>query len=88
MNIPGIQWTPGEAASLNDFLNTPVGRKWLTLLMTRKPKVDFASTERAALTGAFAAGYEHLLLNEMGIYRNPIGPEPNASAKTIDMVKD
>jgi hypothetical protein len=57
----GIAWTASEAASVNEFLNTAVGRKWLNVLASRKPKLDLSSTERAALTGAQGAGYESVL---------------------------
>lgn len=89
MNPPGYQWSPGEAAALNEFLNSPVGKKFLTLLMLMKPQVDLSGgSERAALTGAFAAGYEHLLMKEMARYRSAVSPETNVSAKSIDPTKD
>lgn len=86
MNIPGIQWTAGEASSVNDFLNSPVGRKWLGILMMRKPRMDLGNTERAALSGAFAAGYESFF-GEIAATRASL-PEDSAVAKSIDMVRD
>lgn len=81
-------WTPSDAAGLNEFLNTPVGIKWIATLMTLKPKVDMSKgTEIAGLTGAYMAGYEHLL-NEI-IPRTRVVPiEETESRKPIDMTKD
>jgi hypothetical protein len=84
--IPGLQWTPSDAAAIHEFLNTPVGRKWLGVLMVRKPRIDLSSTERAALSGALAAGYE-AFFNEIGASRVVLSNEP-PSSKSIDMVKD
>lgn len=86
MNLPGIQWTPGEAAGVNDFLNSPLGRKWLGILLTRKPQLDLSSTEKAALSGAFAAGYERFF-GEIAATRVSITPEP-AGLRPIDSVRD
>lgn len=83
----GIEWTPSEAATVNDFLNSPVGRKWLGVLLTRKPRMDLTSTERAALSGAFAAGYESLF-GEIAATRVALPPPENASMKSIDSTKD
>jgi hypothetical protein len=85
---PGfLEWSPGEAAAVNEFLNSPVGRKWLAILLSRKPKVDLTKgTEVAALTGAFTAGYENMFL-EMAGTRTSVDLE-SASAKSIDMTKD
>lgn len=88
MNLPpGLQWSAGEAASLNEFLNSPVGRKWLGILLTRKPRLDLSSTERAAMTGAFAAGYEHMF-GEIAATRVVLREEPSDTTKTIDPVRD
>jgi hypothetical protein len=87
MNLPGIQWSGGEAAALNEFLNSAVGKKWLGIMLTRKPRIDLTTTEKAALSGAFAAGYEHLLLVEMASLRNAPVPE-TASVKGIDPTRD
>lgn len=86
MNIPGIPWSASEAVAVNEFLNTPVGKKWLGVLLTRKPRVDLTSTEKAALTGSFAAGYESFF-NEIAATRLA-RQEESASAKTIDMTRD
>jgi hypothetical protein len=86
MNVPGIPWSAGEAASINEFLNSPLGRKWLGVLLTRKPRMDLATTEKAALSGAYAAGYEHFF-TEIASTRVSIGPD-NASVKGIDATKD
>jgi hypothetical protein len=83
---PGIPWSPQESASINEFLNTPVGRKWLGILMARKPRIDLTNTDRAGLTGAFAAGYESIF-GEIAMTRIAMQPE-EASAKLIDMTKD
>jgi hypothetical protein len=85
------EWTPSDAAGLNEFLNTQLGRKWLGVMLAHKPRLDLSSTEKAALTGAFVAGYEHLLFAEMSMNRNagvvPGGKEA-ASKKGIDPEKD
>jgi hypothetical protein len=86
MRIPGFQWTPGEAASVNEFLNSPLGQKWLGVLITRKPRMDLSTTERAALSGAYIAGYESVF-GEIAATRTAVAPE-DAGAKGIDMTKD
>ena len=88
MNLPGTQWTPSEAAAVNEFLSTPVGRKWLTVLQLRKPTIDQSSIERAALTGAYAAGYEHLLMAEIPATRVALKEHESMSVKAIDPTKD
>jgi hypothetical protein len=88
MNLPGgASWSASEATSLNEFLNTAVGKKWLWVMLMIKPTVDLASTDRAAMTGAFAAGYEHFL-NQIAVTRTTRPDDSSASAKTIDMTKD
>jgi hypothetical protein len=86
VNIPGVQWSPGEAAAVNEFLNTPVGRKWLGVLLFRKPTLDLTNTERAALSGAYAAGYERIF-GEIAATRNVQPPEPTG-LKAIDPTRD
>lgn len=86
MPLPGIEWSPSEAAAVNDFLNTPVGRKWMGVLLTRKPKMDMSSTERAAISGAFAAGYEHFFA-EIAATRFASSPE-TVGVRSIDPTKD
>jgi hypothetical protein len=83
---PGITWSNSEAASVNEFLNTLVGKKWLGVLLTRKPRVDLTSTEKAALTGAFTAGYESFF-NEIAATRLTRSDDA-VSVKTIDPTKD
>lgn len=83
----GIAWSPGEAAGVNEFLNSPVGRKWLGVLLTRKPRIDLSSTEKAALTGAFAAGYESIF-TEIAATRVSQTPQETASVQGIDPTKD
>lgn len=84
---PGmIDWGPGEASNVNQFLNSPLGKKWLAVLYSRKPRVDLKSTESAALSGAYAAGYE-VFFSEIAATRASVNPE-SASAKTIDPTKD
>jgi hypothetical protein len=86
MNMPGIPWSGAEAAGVNDFLNTPLGRKWLGVLLSRKPKLDLSNTERTALTGAFAAGYESFF-GEIASTRIA-STQDSASMKSIDPTKD
>jgi hypothetical protein len=86
MTKPGIEWTGGEAASVNEFLNSPVGQKWLGVLLTRKPKIDLSNTERAGITGAFAAGYESFF-GEIAATRYT-SVRDAAGIKGIDMTKD
>jgi hypothetical protein len=87
MNAPGISWSPSESAAVNEFLNTPVGQKWLGVLMIRKPRMDLSSTERAALSGALAAGYESVF-GVIAETRTTRAPAIDASAKAIDPEKD
>jgi hypothetical protein len=86
MRTPGFQWTPGESAAVNEFLNSPLGQKWLGVLITRKPRVDLSTTERAALSGAFIAGYESVF-GEIAATRATVVPD-NASIQGIDPTKD
>jgi hypothetical protein len=88
MNQPpiGLPWSAGEAAAVNEFLNSPLGRKWLGILNNRKPRIDLTSGDRAGLTGAFAAGYEHFFA-EIAATRVAM-PSDNVSAKSIDPTKD
>jgi hypothetical protein len=86
MSPPGIPWSGAEAAAINDFLNSPLGRKWMGVLLTRKPGLDLAGTERAALTGAYSAGYEHFFA-EIAATR-VAGSQESASMKTIDPTRD
>jgi hypothetical protein len=81
-----ISWTPQEAASINEFLSTPLGQKWLGILIMRKPRLDVSSTERAALSGALAAGYEQAF-NEIHATRVTIQPD-SASAQPINPAVD
>jgi hypothetical protein len=81
-------WTAGESASVNEFLNTPLGVRWLQVLFARRPKdIDRNSAEKAALDGAFLAGYEKAweeISNTRVIHVEP----DNASIKGIDPTKD
>jgi hypothetical protein len=87
MNISwNTSWTPQEAASVNEFLSTPVGQRWLFVLYSRKPRLNLDSTERAALTGAQIAGYE-ACLSVMDATRMAIQTDP-ASAKAINPAID
>lgn len=87
MNPPGITWSPGEAAAANEFLNSPIGRKWLGILLSRKPAVDLSSTERAALSGAYAAGYERIF-GEIAATRTSVMETESPSLRAIDPAKD
>jgi hypothetical protein len=88
MNQPpiGVPWSAGEAAAVNEFLKSPVGRRWLDVLFMRKPRIDLSSGDRAGLTGAFAAGYESFFA-EIAATRVATQHE-NFSAKAIDPVRD
>jgi len=86
MNLPGIQWSGGEASAVNEFLNSPVGKKWLGILLSRKPRLDLSNTERAALSGAYAAGYE-AFFSEIAATRVTIITEA-AGLKGIDTTRD
>jgi hypothetical protein len=84
-----VTWTPSDAAGLNEFLNTPLGRKWQGELLAMKPKIDVSTTERAALTGAYSAGYEFLLFTVMGGHRGAgAATRASASKPGIDPEKD
>jgi hypothetical protein len=67
-------------------LNTPIGRKYLSVLATRRPKLDLSGTERAALSGAYSAGYDRALF-EITAMRLSL-PTDNASVRGIDPVRD
>jgi hypothetical protein len=87
MMTPQI-WTASDAAAINDFLNSKQGVRWIGTLMTMKPKVDISKgTEAAALSGAYIAGYEHLL-NEVIPATRTVRAEETVSIKPIDMTKD
>jgi hypothetical protein len=88
MNQPpmGLPWSAGEAAAVNEFLNSPVGRRWLDVLFMHKPRIDLTSSDRAGLTGAFVAGYESFFA-EIAATRIAMQSE-NFSAKAIDPVRD
>jgi hypothetical protein len=84
---PGVSWSAGEAASVNEFLNSDVGRKWLGILLIRKPKIDLSGSERAGLSGAFAAGYESFF-SEIAATRTGVRAPDSAGLRPIDMTKD
>ena len=83
----GAGWGPGEAVSVNEFLNTPLGTKWIRYIYSLKPKVDQTSTERAALSGVFAAGYEKVF-EEISNSRTALKLPESASVEGIDPTKD
>ena len=83
----GIPWSPSEASGINEFLNTPLGIKWLRVLFSKKPKIDQSSTERAALSGVFAAGYEKAW-EEISNTRTALRESDSASVESIDPTKD
>jgi hypothetical protein len=83
---PGIPWSPSESAGVNDFLSTPLGRKWLGILLNRKPGIDLTSTERAAITGAYSAGYERFFMEIASSRATP--PIGDSGAKSIDITRD
>jgi hypothetical protein len=88
MNIPrGYNWSPQESAAINEFLNTPLGKRWLDLLYFQRPRtVIDKGTEAAALSGAFAAGYESVFA-QVALSRVAV-QEEEPMTKTIDLVKD
>ncbi|HEX4716746.1 MAG TPA: hypothetical protein VH164_17650 [Ktedonobacteraceae bacterium] len=67
-------------------MNSPVGKRWLDILLTRKPKIDLSSTEKAGITGAYAAGYESIF-GEIAATRYT-SVRDNASVKGIDPTRD
>jgi hypothetical protein len=85
--LAGLDWTPGEATAVHEFLNSPVGRKWLGILLSRKPRLDLSSTERAALSGAYAAGYE-AMFGEISATRVALKREETPSIRAIDPTRD
>jgi hypothetical protein len=87
MNRPGVEWSPSEAAAVNEFLNTPLGKKWLGVLLNRRPKIDTTNNERAGLTGAVSAGYD-VFFAEISATRITLPSSDNASVRSIDPVKD
>ena len=88
MTPPQNQWSPQEAASVNEFLNSAVGRKWLALLLMRRPSIDISTTERAAVTGAFVAGYDHMLFGQIPASRVVLPNQEPDNSRTIDPSKD
>lgn len=87
MKPSGIPWSPGEAATVNEFLSSPVGMKWLQVLFSRKPKIDQTTTEKAALSGVYAAGYEKAW-EEISNTRTRVKEPDSASVPGIDPTKD
>lgn len=84
---PDLVWTPSDAAGVNQFLNSNLGRKWLGVLLNRKPRsVVDKGMEQAALSGAFAAGYE-IFFFEIAATRVSL-PSADVGAKAIDMSRD
>lgn len=85
---PGmLDWGPGEAAAVNEFLNSPVGKKWLAVLFNRKPQFDRSvGMEKAALNGAFTAGYEQFFAEIAATRISRITED--FGVKPIDTVKD
>jgi hypothetical protein len=81
-----MNWSPSEAAAVNEFLNSTVGKRWISLLQERKPPLDMTSIERTAITGSFASGYESFFKQIEATRR--FESAENASAKQLDMVKD
>ena len=87
MMVPQM-WTASDASAINDFLNSKQGIRWITALMTMKPKIDITKGgEVAGLSGAYVAGYEHLL-NEVIPATRTVRTEETVSLKPIDMTKD
>lgn len=81
-------WTAGEAASVNEFLNTPLGVRWLQVLFALRPKdINRESAERAGLDGAFLAGYEKAW-EEISNTRTTVREPESASMPAIDATKD
>jgi hypothetical protein len=81
-------WTPSESASVNEFLNTPVGIRWLQELFKRRPwNIDRTSAEKAALDGCFLAGYEKAW-EEISNTRVILPQGEDASVPGIDPTKD
>jgi hypothetical protein len=88
MTSEQLPWTAGEASAINQFLRTPVCIRWLQVLFARRPKdIDRDSTEKAALDGAFLAGYEKAW-EEISNTRVVLAETPNASAPGIDPTRD
>jgi hypothetical protein len=85
--LPGVPWSPSEAAAINEFFNTAVGSKFINVLAFLKPKVSFENTERAALSGAYAAGYESVFYEIAKLRRGPPA-DIDVSRPGIDPTKD
>jgi hypothetical protein len=81
-----IPWSASEASAVNEFLSTPLGQKWIAVLLSYKPRLDVSSTERAALSGALAAGYE-LAFNQIHATRSTVHDD-SASVKPINPAVD
>jgi hypothetical protein len=87
MDKPGTNWSPSEAAGVNEFLKTPLGEKWLNILYARKPRISLTNTEAAALTGALAQGYE-MVFAEIYNSRTVAKESENVGARSIDTTRD
>jgi hypothetical protein len=80
-------WSGAEAAAINEFLGSPLGRKWLGLLLNRKPRIVFdKGLEAAALSGAFSSGYEQFFM-EIAASRH-VAPSAEVNIKPVDMTRD
>jgi hypothetical protein len=81
------QWTPSDVAGMQQFLNTPLGVKFINFLMSGKPRtVIDRGTETAALTGTYVAGYELCIIRIYMSCRSL--DQPDVSVKSQDMTKD
>ena len=80
-------WSGAEAAAIHEFLSSPLGRKWLGLLLNRKPRIVFdKGLEAAALSGAFSSGYEQFFM-EIAASRR-VAPSAEVNIKSFDMTRD
>jgi hypothetical protein len=88
MDLPQLpQWTPSDAAGVKQFLATPLGARWITFLLSGKPRIVVdRGTEIAALTGAHNAGYE--LCIQMIYGSCVVTEQADFSAKSADMTRD
>jgi hypothetical protein len=89
VTAPPTSWSPGEAATINEFLNTPLGQKWIGVLMAQKPRLDpnKVSVEQAAITGAYIAGFEQVFL-VIASTRIALKDKESASRPGIDPSRD
>lgn len=80
-----INWTNDDRVSLNEFLLTGLGRKFIAYLEQDRPEFPETTDLTAmALSGAIAKGYSQLLKKIEDLARVPTPPLPQAKFVEVD----